>query len=466
MNLPAVRTVSESDEFRLVEGLAFPFRGRDTYRTFFSARTDFHWDLFPDVVPGAVRAESPLFIRPSTYHHGFDPDIGLSRIGGWSPVRSDADGIWVQAQIAKRTAYYEGRLKPLLDAGALGLSGGSAEHSVRIDERSGEILEWPAYELALTPVESNPLAQLAGRSGDFAEALRVVATPPAVRTAEYAGALRVVAAAGPAELVDIRDALYELAVRGWLPEGTTPADLDDGDFAWVSDDGKTRKLPYKVNGKVNEDGWRAAWTRANQDGTDFSGGPDRAAVLKKLKADKPADIELAADAAKSGTRAIQTFSDISAAVELNEELPEAFDTLTSAIYGAVYATDRDFNPLPPADKLTAIQTSLDQFRDYVLGLIDQPAAEASDTATIVRSAIRVGKRNSATDAAALQTAHDNIASVMGMDCAPDGDAARSADVEPGIRIVTEPVPTDADQALRDLATRAGEQAAARLLERL
>jgi hypothetical protein len=47
----------------------------------------------------------------------------------------DADGVWVRAQIDKRHAYYESRLKPLLDSNALGLSGGSAEHSVRIDQR-------------------------------------------------------------------------------------------------------------------------------------------------------------------------------------------------------------------------------------------------------------------------------------------------------------------------------------------
>ena len=171
----AVRTVAETDDVRTIEGLAFPFKSRDTYGTFYSARTDFHWDMFPDVTPGATRSEDAKFIRPSTYHHGFDPEIGLSRVGGWSPVRMDADGVWVQAQIDKRGAYYETRLKPLLDGGHLGLSGGSAEHSVRIDNHTGEILDWPAYELALTPTESNPLAQVATRAADTGVSLRIVA---------------------------------------------------------------------------------------------------------------------------------------------------------------------------------------------------------------------------------------------------------------------------------------------------
>lgn len=171
----AVRTVAEDDDVRTIEGLAFPFKGRDTYGTFYSARTDFHWDLYPDVVPDGTRTGEPRFIRPATFHHGFDPEIGLSRVGGWSPVRMDADGVWVQAQIDKRGIYYENRLKPLLDGGHLGLSGGSAEHSVRIDNRSGEIRDWPVYELALTPTESNPLAQIATRAADTGASLKIVA---------------------------------------------------------------------------------------------------------------------------------------------------------------------------------------------------------------------------------------------------------------------------------------------------
>lgn len=161
----AVRSVSETDDVHVIEGLAYPFRGKDTYGTYFSARTDFHWDLFPDLNPGATRSTEPSYVRPVTMHHGFDSEFGLSRIGGWSPVRTDADGVWVKAALDKGDARYATRTRPLLDAHALGLSGGSAEHSVRIDQRSGEILDWPAYELALTPVESNPLAQIATRAG-------------------------------------------------------------------------------------------------------------------------------------------------------------------------------------------------------------------------------------------------------------------------------------------------------------
>ncbi len=188
----AVRTVSENDDFQVIEGLAYPFKGRDTYGTFFSAKTDFHWDLFPDVQPGkAIRSangtevgQEPHFIRPVSYHHGFEPDMGLIRIGGWSPVRIDADGVWVQAQIDKRNKHYAARIKPLLEAGALGLSGDSAEHAVRIDERTLEVLDWPAYGVALTPVESNPLAQLAVRASDVITILAAEATRRDISTEE------------------------------------------------------------------------------------------------------------------------------------------------------------------------------------------------------------------------------------------------------------------------------------------
>jgi HK97 family phage prohead protease len=107
--------------------------------------------------------------------------------------------------------------------------------------------------------------------------------------------------------------MTETEIKGWLPEGITQGDLDDGDFAWLSDaykrgdepTSKGRKLPYKIHSTVNEAGWKAAWSRAHSmDDADFEGGPSRAAVLAKLKKDKPAGIEIA-DEAESGKSARQ-----------------------------------------------------------------------------------------------------------------------------------------------------------------
>ena len=167
--MPAIRTVSETDDVHIIEGYgpAFggPFNGRDSYRTFASARTNFHWDLFPDSM------DEPKFTRPVNYQHGFDSEIGLSRVGGWSPVRADDQGIWIRAQLDKHHAYY-GALRELLGADALAFSPESAEHASRMDERTGEWLDWPAIAMALTPTPSNPFSIIAARSADT---LRIVA---------------------------------------------------------------------------------------------------------------------------------------------------------------------------------------------------------------------------------------------------------------------------------------------------
>lgn len=169
--VPAIRTVSETDDIHVIEGrLAFggPFNGRDTYRTFFSARTDWVLDLHPEGVP-------------VLFNHGFDPEFGLSTLGRSEPTasfRTDADGVWVQLQLDKRQKYYATRVRPLLDAGGLGLSQGSAEHSIRIDQKSGEVLLWPLGEISLTPTEANPWNVVATRSAETVAMLRIVAADP------------------------------------------------------------------------------------------------------------------------------------------------------------------------------------------------------------------------------------------------------------------------------------------------
>lgn len=183
----AVRTVHEDENVRIIEGLAYPFRGpfkgKDSYGTTFSARTNFYWDLFPD------SQEDPKFTRPLTYQHGFDAEVGLRRVGGWSPVRTNQRGVWVQAQLDKHDEYYS-EIAEVLDADALAFSGGSAEHSVRIDRKTGEVLDWPAYELALTPTPSNPMAIIAARAAQAQDTIRIILEreEPAVRIIKQEGA--------------------------------------------------------------------------------------------------------------------------------------------------------------------------------------------------------------------------------------------------------------------------------------
>lgn len=69
-----------------------------------------------------------------------------------------------------------------------------------------------------------------------------------------------------------------------LPEGKTIDDLPASDFA----DPAGRRFPYKINGKVNERGWRAAYSAARGGHT---GKEDKSAVEKLLR-DKPDGVDV------------------------------------------------------------------------------------------------------------------------------------------------------------------------------
>jgi len=81
--------------------------------------------------------------------------------------------------------------------------------------------------------------------------------------------------------------------KGWLG-GTPQSSLDDSDFLWISSDGKTRKLPIAIHGKVSVDGWLAAWNvlHGGMGGAHFAGGPSKSEVMAKLMARKPAGITI------------------------------------------------------------------------------------------------------------------------------------------------------------------------------
>jgi len=100
--------------------------------------------------------------------------------------------------------------------------------------------------------------------------------------------------------------------EGWL--SVSQNTLDDGDFAWVSNaykkaspaerekmnKGEHRKLPYKIHGKVNVRGWRAAWIAVANPGSaralkSYKGGPSREQVLAKLRRSKPKGITIGND---------------------------------------------------------------------------------------------------------------------------------------------------------------------------
>ena len=69
-----------------------------------------------------------------------------------------------------------------------------------------------------------------------------------------------------------------------LKEGETIDDLPASDFA----DSKGRRFPYKIHGKVVEEGWQAAWSAAHGGHT----GKTDSSAIAKLKRDKPKGVEI------------------------------------------------------------------------------------------------------------------------------------------------------------------------------
>jgi hypothetical protein len=394
--------VKETPDFWEYEGLAIPYggvtkAGQDLTGSHFTKSSDLCLDWFP--------ADG----RPLLYRHGFDPEVKAAPVGRESGfVKEDDRGRWYRVQVQKAKEY-AAEVKQLIDEGLVSLSSGAVDHLTQISAKSGEIIRWPWVELSVVPNPANPEALIYPvKSVDAVEHLTIVET-----------------------------AIPE-AVKGWLPEGTTQGDLDDGDFAWIASDSslpdsERRKLPYKIHGKVNEAGWRAAWSRANQDGTDFSGGPSKAQVLRKLLANKPAGIEVASEAKDAEGDAYTAASILGSLICLLSDESDEPDqkAMIAAAFDAVY-----------------------RFLSAEVAEIGTPAEEAEEEMPAYLS-LKEGRRNSMTDQAMLQDAHDNIASVLSLDCySPAGKEAPPAPrlVITGTAAAKEPDLAELTQTMTALAT--------------
>lgn len=159
----AVKFVDGKDD--LIEGMLAPFggpiAGKDLDGEFFSANTDFELEWFGD------------WQRPLLFGHGYDPALKTSVVGRIKVEPTDK-GLWMQAQLDKKHAYYE-QIRDLV-ADGLGLSSGSVDHLTDIDAKSGEIKAWPLIEGSLTPTPANPdaAAKYATKSVDIVEHLAVL----------------------------------------------------------------------------------------------------------------------------------------------------------------------------------------------------------------------------------------------------------------------------------------------------
>lgn len=142
----AVKFAEGSDN--IIEGLGIPFggpfAGKDIQGERFTPETDFCLDWFEK--------------RPLLYNHALDGKIGTSRIGDVIAHEMTDDGVWVRAQLDKRTKYY-GIVKQLIDAQGAGFSSGAVPYLTQ-RTKSGDIRRWPWFELSVTNTEANPDAAI------------------------------------------------------------------------------------------------------------------------------------------------------------------------------------------------------------------------------------------------------------------------------------------------------------------
>jgi hypothetical protein len=159
---------------------------------------------------------------------------------------------------------------------------------------------------------------------------------------------------------------------------------------------------------------RAAWKKAN---------PDAKA------ADIPAAIAKAV-----------TFASIIAGRELQDALPDAFDTLEDSVWSAIYARDAAGVDLAPADKQALIAQDLDEFKTYLLGIIDAGVQVgkgditegALGAARIQAIVAKVGRKISAARLEQLKTAATALSAVLAeaeADKATETDAAAEEDAD-------------------------------------
>lgn len=132
----------------IIEGLGIPFGGpfggSDLHGERFTKGTDFalDWEIS----------------RPLFYNHMLDNEIGRKQIGKVLEHSITEEGVWVKAQLDKRSRYY-GMIKELVEKEALGLSSGAWPHLVKTND-DGEITAWPWWEMSLTPTPANPDAMV------------------------------------------------------------------------------------------------------------------------------------------------------------------------------------------------------------------------------------------------------------------------------------------------------------------
>lgn len=145
---------------------------------------------------------------------------------------------------------------------------------------------------------------------------------------------------------------------------------------------------------------------------------DLAGVKSKLRsAWRKANPDKESSAMPDVIRKAQTFDEIRAGDELREELPDAFYTLQDALWSAMWATDDAGQTLPIDQRIELVSTDLEQFRTYLVGVLQQAVGKRDPGASLVDQTItavvaKVGSRSSAALQARLEKAASALTEVL------------------------------------------------------
>jgi phage head maturation protease len=112
---------------------------RDLQGEYFTAYTNFQFDLFP-----------PEMRRPSLYDHGQNQFIGDEFIGVTTIKDMDNRGIFFRTELSAAQKYLE-EIKELIRKGVLRYSSGTAAQLRSAKREDGWIQRWPIIEASLTP---------------------------------------------------------------------------------------------------------------------------------------------------------------------------------------------------------------------------------------------------------------------------------------------------------------------------
>ncbi len=136
----AVKVLTDTDATLRIGGYAVVYGGHDLAGDTFTPATQLWFD---------EHYHPPVF-----YDHTMHPLVKNAALGRVVDRRTDDYGVWVEAELDRHNAYVEHFIRPLLNAGVLGFSSGSASHLVRRD--NGVLTVWPIVEVSLTPTPCEP----------------------------------------------------------------------------------------------------------------------------------------------------------------------------------------------------------------------------------------------------------------------------------------------------------------------